>query len=101
MLISFRGSLIPASCIGPEAGLIGGHEVVSVPLIEAHFRTVAQGQLQGLDGDKILKTHVPGLFHGGDHGAGRPVAHPAAVEQPQGMGDDGGGHDLVDGDRLA
>ena len=95
------GVFYPGFPIGPQAAFVRGHKVIAVPVVEAHFFAVAQGQLQGLDGDEILPAHLPGLFHRGYNGASGTVADAAAIEQTQGMSDDRGGHDLVLRDRFS
>ena len=101
MLISSAGVGDPGFLIGPRAALTSvvtkwspSHwlKPISSPLLKASCRALT-----------VTKSFLPsvlGLFHGGDDGAGRSVAHPAAVEQPQRMGDDRGGHDLFHGHGL-
>ena len=55
----------------------------------------------GLDRDDVRLAQAFCDLRCGDDGAGGSVAHPAAVEEAQGMGDDGGRHDLLFSDRLA
>ena len=87
--------------IGYAAALGRGHKVVAVPFVVAHLLSAAESQLQRFDGDEIGLAQSPGDLGRGDDGAGCPVADAAAVEQPQWVGDDGGGHHLVDGDGLS
>ncbi len=75
--------------------------MIAVPVVVAHLRTAAQCQLNGFYTDEIFFAQLSGDFRCGNNGAGRPVAYPAAVEKPQGMGDNRGRHDLVLVDGLA
>ena len=83
--------------IGSQATALRCHEVIPIPIVVAHLLTAAEGKLERLDGHRILNAHIPSLLHRGHNGAGRAVAHPAAVKKPQRIGNNRCGHDLFNG----
>jgi len=81
---------------------VRGHEIRSVPFIEAAFITVADRQLDGLDRDQVLllSAQFLGDLRRRNDGTGRAVADTATVKKPQRPGDDRGRQDLIDRHRF-
>ena len=95
MLISSLRIGDPRLLVGLRAALARRHEMLPVPLVEAPLVAAGDGKLDRLDGDEFLLPERSGDLRRRHDGAGGPVAHAAAVEEPQRVGDDRGGHDLL------
>ena len=84
-----------------RTALAGCYEMVSVPIVVAHFLTAAERQLQALDGDDIFFAQLLGQLRRGNDGAGGTVADTATVKKSERMGNNGRSHDLILRNRLA
>ena len=73
--------------IGALGGDTRGREVAAVPGVVLRFQAVGDGDLQGLDRDEILLAEALGDLGRGDDGAGRAVAHAAAIIKAERFGD--------------
>ena len=73
----------------------GRLDVGAVPARVARFLAVRHGELHRLDGHELGLAEVAGDLRGGHDRARRAVAHPAAVEEADGLGDHGRLEDLL------
>ena len=96
----FARVLNPRLLVGLCAALACRVEMLPVPLVEAPLVAAGDGELDRLDGDDILFSEGFGDLRRRHDRAGRAVADPAAVEEPQRVGDDRGGEDLLQRHRL-
>ena len=72
--------------VGALGGDARGGEIAAVPGVVLRLQAVRHRDLQRLDGDHILLAEAPGDLRRGDDGAGRAVAHAAAVVEAERLG---------------